>query len=90
VTASPFSPGNFNGLRALKCMPKHEPEDRARAERIFKARQEQKADASQATADYYAAQQRLLERTQELRRLRLAQSQKKQSGQANARKASAG
>ena len=44
---------------------------RVRAERIFKAREYQKADAPKATADYYAAQQSLRDRTQELRRLRL-------------------
>jgi len=32
-----------------------------RAERIFKAREYQKADAPKATAEYYAAQQRLRE-----------------------------
>ena len=53
-------------------MPEHENEDRIRAERLFKAREQQKADASKATADYYAAQQKLRDRTQELRRLRLA------------------
>jgi hypothetical protein len=53
-------------------MPKHETEDRARAERLFKAREQQKADAPKATADYYAAEQALREQTQKLRRLRLA------------------
>ena len=53
-------------------MPKHESEDRARAERLFKAREQQKVDAPKATADYYAAEQALRERTQKLRRLRLA------------------
>jgi hypothetical protein len=53
-------------------MPQHENADRARAERIFKAREQQRAEAPKATADYYAAQQRIRDRTQELRRLRLA------------------
>ena len=53
-------------------MPQHQNEDRARAERIFKAREHQKADAPKATANYYAAQQKLRDRTQELRQLRLA------------------
>jgi len=52
-------------------MPQHEHADRARAERLFKAREDQKADAPKATADYYAAQERIRIRTQELRRLRL-------------------
>ena len=52
-------------------MPKHENADRARAERIFKAREDQKANAPKATADYYAALQKVRERTHELRRLRL-------------------
>jgi len=38
-------------------MPKHENE-RARAERIFKTREQQKADAPKAIADYYAANRR--------------------------------
>jgi hypothetical protein len=53
-------------------MPQHENANRARAERLFKARERQKADAPKATADYYGAQQRMRDRTQELRRLRLA------------------
>ena len=52
-------------------MPQHEKADQARAERLFKARERQKADAPQAMMDYYAAQQRLRDLTQELRRLRL-------------------
>lgn len=52
-------------------MPKHEKANQARAERLFKARERQKSDAPQAMRDYYAAQQRLRDRTQELRRLRL-------------------
>ena len=52
-------------------MSQHDTADRARAERIFKAREDQKADASKARADYAAAQQKIRDRTQELRRLRL-------------------
>jgi len=52
-------------------MPKDENE-RARAERIFKTREQQKADAPKATADYYAAQQAIRDRTEKLRQLRLA------------------
>jgi hypothetical protein len=52
-------------------MPKHENE-RARAERIFKTRERQKADAPKAIADYYAAQQAMRDRTERLRQLRLA------------------
>jgi len=52
-------------------MPQHENADRARAERLFKAREDQKADAPKATADYYEAIERVRMRTQELRRLRL-------------------
>jgi len=52
-------------------MPKHENE-RARAERIFKTREQQKADAPKAIADYYAAQQAMRDRTERLRQLRLA------------------
>jgi hypothetical protein len=53
-------------------MPQHENAERARAERLFKTREEQKADAPKATADYYAAEQAVRDRTQELRRLQLA------------------
>jgi hypothetical protein len=57
-------------------MPEHETE-RARAERLFKVRERQKADASSATADYHAAQQALRDRTRELRQLRLARDAEK-------------
>ncbi len=45
---------------------------RAHAEALFKRREEQKADAPVAMAEYRAAQQAALERMHELRRLRLA------------------
>jgi hypothetical protein len=61
-------------------MPEQENEDRLRAERIFKAREAQKADASKATADYYAAEQKLRNRTQELRQLRLARDARARRG----------
>jgi hypothetical protein len=64
-------------------MPQNENEDRARAERMFKVREHQKADASKATADYYAAQQKLRDRTQELRQLRLARDAEKKRGAAS-------
>jgi hypothetical protein len=51
-------------------MPEHEAQDRA--ERLFKAREQQKADAPKAMADYQAEIQRMRERTDELRRQRLA------------------
>ena len=51
-------------------MPQHENQDRA--ERLFKAREQQKADAPQAMAEYHAAIQRMRDRTDELRRQRLA------------------
>ena len=54
-----------------------EDQDRARAERIFKVRELQKAEGQKATADYYAAMQRVRDRTQELRRLRLARDAQK-------------
>ena len=53
-------------------MPRHENVDRERAERLFKTRELQKLDAPKATAEYYAAEQALRDRTRELRRLRLA------------------
>lgn len=46
--------------------------DRERAERKLKARELQKADAPKAVEEYYAAQQALRDRTQELRRMRLS------------------
>jgi hypothetical protein len=45
---------------------------RARAEALFKRREEQRADAPVAMAEYRAAQQAALDRMHELRRLRLA------------------
>ncbi len=45
---------------------------RARAEALFKRREQQKADAPIAMAEYRAAQQAALERMRELRQLRLA------------------
>jgi len=61
-------------------MTEQENEDRLRAERLFKAREAQKADASKATADYYAAEQKLRNRTQELRQLRLARDAQSRRG----------
>jgi hypothetical protein len=61
-------------------MPQHQNEDRARAERMFKIREQQNADAPKATADYYAAQQKLRVRTQELRQLRLAREAERKRG----------
>jgi len=58
-------------------MPQHETQERA--ERLFKAREQQKADAPQAMAEYHAAIQRMRDRTQELRRLRLAREARKQT-----------
>jgi hypothetical protein len=52
-------------------MPQHQNENRARAEGFFKAGERQKTDATKATMDYYAVQQRLRDRTQELKKLRL-------------------
>jgi hypothetical protein len=43
-----------------------------RADAIFKARAEQKADAPRATQDYQSAQQATLDRTKRLREERLA------------------
>ena len=45
---------------------------RARAAALFKRREEHKADAPVAMAEYRAAQRASLERMHELRRLRLA------------------
>ena len=53
-------------------MPQQQSIDLARAERLFKAREERKAEFPKATADYYVAEQALRERTQKLKRLRLA------------------
>ena len=60
-------------------MPDNTEASRARAERLFKAREEQKADAPKATADYYAEVQRVLDRTRELRRIRLAREAAKKA-----------
>ena len=50
--------------------------DRARAEKMFKLREIQKADAPKAVQDYLAAQQATRNRTEVLRRLRLAREAK--------------
>jgi hypothetical protein len=56
-------------------MPQHA--DHERAERLFKVRERQKADAPQAMADYHAAIQRTRDRTEELRHQRLAREARK-------------
>jgi len=58
-------------------MPQHETADRAKAERLFAMREQQRADAPKAMAEYYAAQQRIRDRTRELREQRLAREAKK-------------
>ena len=58
-------------------MPERIDPTRERAEPIFKARQERQADAPKATAEYYAAQERLRDRTKELRQMRLAREAQK-------------
>ena len=58
-------------------MPEHQSKDRDRAERLFKARERQRADAPSAMADYYAAEQKIRDRTQALKRLRLAREAQK-------------
>ena len=47
-------------------------ENKDRAERLFKAREQRKADAPKAMAEYHAEIQRMRERTEQLRRQRLA------------------
>ena len=69
--------GTFELTVAFTGMPERTDPTRQRAERMFKARQERQADAPKATAEYYAAQEKLRDRTQELRRLRLARAQEK-------------
>ncbi len=53
-------------------MPNNTEIERARAERIFRRREELKADAPKAVQDYYKAQQSVIERTRKLREKRLA------------------
>ena len=54
--------------------------DRARAaERLFKIREKQKADAPKAIAEYYAAQQAMRDQTAKLKQLRLAREAEKRS-----------
>ena len=65
--------GTIGTRTALISMPQHSGDSaRARAEALFKRREEQKADAPAAMAEYRAAQRAALERMYELRRLRLA------------------
>jgi hypothetical protein len=53
--------------------------DQERAERLFKVRERQKADAPKAVADYEAAIQHTRDRTEELRRQRLARAARKEA-----------
>jgi hypothetical protein len=53
----------------------HQTEQRARAEALFKTRQQQNADAPTAMAEYHAAQQAARDNMHELRRLRLAREE---------------
>jgi hypothetical protein len=61
-------------------MAQNQNDHRARVERMFKIRQQQHADAPKATADYYAGQQKIRDRTRELRQLRLAREAEKKRG----------
>ena len=53
-------------------MPHNSEADRTRAEAIFKAREQRKADAPKAMKDYQTAQQAIRDRTVRLREERLA------------------
>ena len=53
-------------------MPYNTEADRTRAEAIFKAREQRKADAPKAMKDYQAAQDAVRDRTKRLREERLA------------------
>jgi hypothetical protein len=64
-------------------MPQQQDQDRA--ERHFKVREQQKADAPKAFAEYHAAIQRTRDRTQELRRQRLAREAQDAQKQARRR-----
>ena len=69
--------GNLIDPRALTGMPKkHVDTPRTRAEKMFRTREEQKADAPVAMQEYRAAQQAALERMRQLRELRLAHEAK--------------
>ena len=61
-------------------MPQHDSQERA--ERLFKTREQQKADAPQAMAEYHAAIQRTRDRTHELRQQRLAREAREARKQA--------
>ena len=61
-------------------------ENKDRAERLFKAREQQKADAPKAMAEYHAEIQRMRERTEQLRRQRLARETLTQKREARTQK----
>ncbi len=65
-------------------MPKGLPRDsetaRARAEALFKRRQDHGAEAPLAWAEYKAAQERVSERTRKLRELRLSRENRAADG----------
>jgi hypothetical protein len=77
---------NFARLKAFICMPYNNNTDRARAEQIFKMREQRKADAPKATADYYAGLQKTRDRTEELRQLRLERESQSRGAQSKARR----
>jgi len=60
---------------------KSDPASRARAEALFKRRQEQAADAPKAMAEYRAAERAKYARMRELRALRLARDAQLRSDQ---------
>jgi hypothetical protein len=64
--------GTFAGPGRCPGMQKAHETDQARAERIFRAREEMKADAPNAMREYQEAQAALIERTRQLREQRLA------------------
>jgi len=73
---------NKTGLIALTSMPrKSDPTTRARAEALFKRRQEQAADAPKAMAEYRAAESARYARMRELRAMRLAREAQLRSEQ---------
>lgn len=64
--------------RLLSMLPSTDAK-RDRAERIFRARVDRQVDAPKAIAEYHAAEQRIRDRTKELRQLRLAREAQEKS-----------
>jgi hypothetical protein len=73
---------NKNARAALSGMPQKSDPAHARAQALFKQRQQQQAEAPKAMAEYRAAEQAKYARMRQLRALRLAREAQARAGRA--------